>query len=114
MPRRPAVAANLLEMVPEREVEWTTGKDDLVRIQVPRYGSSRLGVWFGAWLGRPHIFVKLDDIGSEIWRSIDGGVTVGDIGDRLEAKFGERVRPVPERLAKFFGQLERSRWIRWR
>jgi len=111
---RSEATRNLLEMVPERVPDWADAGEGKVKVLVPRYGASRLGRWFARQLGRPHICVNLDDIGSTVWRSCDGRATVQEIARTLESEFGERIAPVNERLGKFFAELERGRLIRWR
>ncbi|MFQ5877670.1 MAG: PqqD family protein [Acidobacteriota bacterium] len=105
---------NLLEMIPERAREWRLGEDGRVRVLVPRYGDTALGRWIAARVGRPHISVRLDEIGGEVWRACDGISTVGRIADGLQQRFGDRVAPLHQRLASFLRELERSRFIRWR
>jgi hypothetical protein len=101
-------------MVPERILEWTDTGEGKVKVLVPRYGGSRLGRWIARRIGRPHITVNLDDIGSSVWLACDGRASVQEIALTLEAEFGERIAPVHERLGKFFTELERGRLIRWR
>ena len=65
-------------------------------------------------MSTPHMYIKLDEIGSAIWRACDGKNTVYDISRKLEAEFGAKVNPVYERLSLFFRELERSKFIRWK
>ncbi len=104
---------NLLEMIPQRDREWIEGKDGRVRILSPRFGRNTVGRRIASFLGRPHINVRLDSVGSAIWHECDGRATVGQIAGRLTERFGDSVAPVHERLARYFGELERSRFIRW-
>ncbi len=114
MTRRNGPQANLLEMVPHRNQEWAdAGTEGRVKILVPRYGRTRLGRYIAGRLRKPHIPVNLDDVGSSVWRACDGRTTVQEIAHRLEVEFGEVITPVHERLAKFFAELERGRYIRW-
>ena len=106
-------APNLLEMIPRREREWAAGEDGRIRILVPRFGQNPLGRRLAAWIGRPHIPVRLDIIGSAIWQACDGTSTVDQIARHLETRFGEEVAPALDRLARFLSELERSRFISW-
>ncbi len=109
----PPHSPNLLEMIPRRNREWLDGDDGRVRILVPRFGRSAAGRRLAALVGRPHIPVRLDEVGSSFWRRCDGRATVGQIARGLEERFGATVAPVHERLARFVAELERSRFIRW-
>jgi len=104
---------NLLEMVPHRNEEWRLTESGEVRILVPRYGRSSLGRWLAARLGRSHITVNLDRLGSAVWQACDGSTSVGGIADRLEEAFGEDAAPIHERLETFLQELERGRFIKW-
>ncbi len=106
-------APNLLQMIPRRDREWSVGEDGRVRILAPRFGPRRLGRRVASLIGRPHIPVRLDDVGSVVWQDCDGTSTVGQIARRLEGTFGDAVAPVNDRLARFFAELERSRFITW-
>jgi hypothetical protein len=104
---------NLLEMIPRRDLEWATGEDGRIRILVPRFGGNALGRRLAAWIGRPHIPVRLDAIGSAIWQACDGASTVDRIARHLEERFGDEVAPAHDRLATFLAELERNRFISW-
>ncbi len=114
MARSAQPSRNLLEMVPRRDQEWIDTEEGLVKILIPRYGRSRLGRWVAGRLSRPNIPVRLDEVGSSVWRACDGIATVQEIASTVEARFGDRIAPVHERLGKFFAALERGRFIRWR
>ncbi len=110
----PASAPNLFEMIPDRAHEWVEDEAGRIRVLVPRYGNSALGRWFAAWIGRPHIHVKFDEIGSAIWRRCDGTTPVAEIARDLEARFGEALDPLEPRIGRFFAELDRGRLIRWK
>ena len=114
--RRPVATPtrNLLDMVPRRTRKWVTDDSGTVRVLVPRYGESDIGRWVARSLGRPHIAVKLDELGSAVWEACDGAATVAEIAARLERRFGERTSSrLHDRLARYFRDLEHGRLIRW-
>jgi hypothetical protein len=102
---------DLLAMVPHRNRRWKESEDGMVRILVPRYGDSALGRWIGRRIGKPDLEIRLDDIGTAIWKACDGRTTGGGIARSLSAEFGERVEPVQERLGTFLLQLSRNSCI---
>lgn len=55
--------------------------------------------------------IQLDDRGSYVWQAIDGSRTIEEIGNLLNAEFGERVEPVYERLAIFLQILRNNGFI---
>ena len=55
--------------------------------------------------------IKLDRLGSAVWMQIDGEKNVQAIINNLEAKLGEEIQPVSERVTKFLFQLYEQRLI---
>ena len=47
-------------------------------------------------------YIHLDEIGSFVWCTIDGKRTIEKIGEKAERKFGEKIKPLHERLLKYF------------
>lgn len=50
--------------------------------------------------------ISLDEFGSWIFLQIDGKKNVQDIGESLEAKYGDKVHPLYERLLLFLNHIE--------
>ena len=48
---------------------------------------------------------SLDEYGSEVFLQINGTNTVKEIGEALEARFGEKVHPLYERLLVFLNHI---------
>ena len=105
---------NLLELVPERIVGSETGEDGIVTVHAPRFHSRILKRLIEPRLKRPHMMIRLDEIGTAVWEQIDGSRNVAAIGEMMRERFGERIEPCHDRLAMFFTQLELSRFIRYR
>ena len=49
--------------------------------------------------------ISMDQFGSYTFLQIDGHKTVREIGEELEAKFGDTVQPLYERLSLFLNQM---------
>lgn len=105
---------NLLELIPERIVDFETGEDGLVTILAPRFGSRLFRRLFEPRMKKPFLKIRLDEVGTAAWRSIDGKRDVGAIGGIMRERFGEAIEPCYDRLALFFTHLEVSRYIRYR
>lgn len=48
---------------------------------------------------------SLDEYGSYVFLLIDGVKTIKDIGEHLEAKYGDKVQPLYERLLLFLNHI---------
>lgn len=105
---------NLLELVPERIVGHETGEDGIVTVHAPRFHNRILKRLIEPRLKRPHMMIRLDEIGTAVWEQVDGIRNVAEIGAIMRERFGERIEPCHDRLAVFFTQLELSRFIHWR
>jgi hypothetical protein len=102
---------NLLDLKPARRLEWEEVDDDRVALLVPRFTHP---FWVKHLLPRlksPHIRVKLDPIGSHLWRQCDGERTVEQIGALMQEKFGEKIEPLYERLGRFIARLAHEKWL---
>ena len=49
--------------------------------------------------------ITLDEISSEVFTQIDGIKTVKEIGEYLEVRFGDKVKPLYERLLTFLNHI---------
>ena len=104
---------NLLDLIPVRNLEWVDNEQNLVVLLKPKFSNRWLAKYILPRMKRPNYRISLDAFGSAVWNSCDGKNTVAEIGEKLKKEFGDRVEPVYERLALFFQQLERSRFIRF-
>lgn len=77
----------------------------------PKFSHPLLAKYLLPRLKKPHYKIKLDEIGSFTWNLCDGKNTVKEIGLLLKEEFGEQVEPLYERLALFFQNLEKNRFI---
>lgn len=97
---------NFLELVFERnaQYEWRTDETGLVTVFIENKGMFH---WiFQKILGKPRISqVHMEEIGSYIWRELDGRKTVLEIGQGLGGHFGEKAMPLYERLTIYIRQL---------
>ncbi len=79
---------------------------------VPRFGRGRFGTFLERRL-RPRPYrVRLDPVGSFIWKRCDGHTPVRAIGEALRGEFGQQVEPAEQRLVRFLQSLVRGRFVR--
>ena len=106
-----ADAAVFWNACPRRRLGWREADDGRCIVLRPQLGEGRIGRWLASRLGDPCYRIRLDDVGSFIWRACDGETRLTEIAGRLRAEFGERVEPAEERLARFVQSMLRSRMI---
>jgi len=93
---------------PRRLLEWSEEDGRCVLLR-PRLGPSRIGRWAARLFDDPHYRIRLDDVGSLIWKTCDGRTSLADIVVRMRERFGDDVEPADARLAAFVRRLLKGR-----
>jgi hypothetical protein len=96
---------------PRRRLDWRDLGDGRCVVLRPRLGDGRIGRWLASKVGDPCYRIRLDDVGTFIWKACDGETPLTEMGRRLRDACGERVEPAGERLARFVRMMLRSRMI---
>lgn len=105
---------NLLDLVPRRTKDFKELDDGRVEVLIPRFGGGRTAWLLGRLSRSGPIRLRLDDVGTAVWRLCDGRRSVHDIGLSLRDQFGDRIEPVYERLAAFIKQMKKAGLVDWR
>jgi hypothetical protein len=94
---------NLLELTPVR-VNKHEEVEGLINILIPKFKRDFMKKIIPK--NKPKdIRVKLDELGSATWLSMDGNKTVFQIVEELRETFGENIEPAVERVTKFINGL---------
>ena len=93
---------------PRRLLEWEEEDGRCVLLR-PRLGPTRFGRWAARQFGEPHYRIRLDDVGSLIWKACDGHTSLADIVGRMRERFGDQVEPADKRLAAFVRKMLKGR-----
>jgi hypothetical protein len=99
--------AIILSCAPKCSAAHELGEDGRVVVFQPRFEwrpLQRLMVR----LNRPHVRVRLDEVGSFIWLRCNGSTRISDIALALEQQFGDKVPGASARTVLFFRSLARS------
>jgi hypothetical protein len=87
---------------PMRQAAWTEDNHK-VHVQIPKF-KSRFGKGLCHLLRRPiYVSIRLDELGSFVWKKCDGATTLEAIFDDLQNNFDEE--NLEERLTLFVYQL---------
>jgi hypothetical protein len=109
--RRIFKGANYLDLTPLRLHKEEVSEENLVTVLIPKF-QNRFALRFIVPKLKSDVFkLKLDELGSAVWLSIDGRNTVDQIAKQLLKKFGDKIEPVNERLTKFLTGLYEQRLI---
>lgn len=96
---------------PRRRLEWRDVDEQHCVVLRPRLGEGRFGRWLAGCLSDPYYRIKLDSIGSFVWRACDGETSLSVIAERMRRHFGDSIEPVEERLGRFVQTMQRGRLI---
>ncbi len=55
--------------------------------------------------------IDLDDLGSFVWKQIDGQKTVFEIAADVKEAFGDKAEPLYDRLSKYVGILHEQKYV---
>ncbi len=104
---------DILDCIPSRLFDWET-KEETGGIVIlrPKYKSKTGMLLLGSFLKDKNFKVKLDDLGTVVWKNADGKNTVKRIGEILAEEFGPEIEPIYERLTNFLVQLHKQKFIR--
>lgn len=101
---------DILELTPVVKYKHSTGSEGLVDVLVPRF-KNKLMQRLIPKSRSPYIKANLDEIGSQVWKHIDGKRQAGEIAKLLDEKLGEKIAPVHNRLTLFIQQLHNNGFI---
>jgi len=95
-----------------RKLEWKEDQEGRVTLLRPCLGNSRIGKRIAEILRFDDYRIRLDRIGSAVWKLSDGGNDVKRIRTELARMFPEEAgEMIEERLNAFLHQMNRSRII---
>lgn len=92
----------------EAEENPDNGKVTIIR---PKFTSHLGQVLFGSFMRAKHFKIHLDEIGSAVWKNMNGENDVQRIGEILAAQFGPEIEPIYDRLTQFIMQMYRQKFI---
>lgn len=99
--------------LPRRVLRWKEDDQGSAVLLRCRFGENPWGRRLAGWLRTTDYRIRLDPIGTLIWKSCDGETPLSVILQRLRQEFGEEIEPAEERLYLFIRQLTKSHFIRF-
>ena len=109
--RRLPTVDEFLSYIPNRaELEWSTNKEGLVEIIMPKF-NSKIGKSFCKVIKKDNSFTaNMDKYGSLVWKNCDGKNSVKDILKLMEKEFPNEEN-LDQRLILFLQQMHSLRYI---
>ena len=100
-----------LQFRPKRaEYEWSTNKEGLIEIKVPKF-TSNFGQSFCKVIKKDNIFTaNMDKLGTIVWKNSDGEKSVKDILKIIKKEFPKEEN-IDQRLILFLQQMLSLRYI---
>lgn len=103
---------NYLDYIPKRNsyYQYTFNSQNHIEIHIPNQGlCNRIAQIF---FKRPkYSRIELNDLGSFVWNSINGTLSIYEIGLNVKEHFGKEAEPLYERLSCFFMALQKNNLI---
>ena len=99
------------DVIVERKIEWEDGPKDGAVLLIPRFRKGPLAKWLQPRLKKPYIRVKLDHMGSFVWKCCDSKSTFLSIVTAMREKFGNSIEPAEDRLKKFLIILRNNKFV---
>ena len=108
MRRAERKSINLLELTPMQRVPWEQAENGTVVVLVPKFRNPLVVRYVVPHLRYPHVRVKLDAMGSCVWKLCDGKTTVAAMAEQMIAEFGDSATAAHDRIRTFLLTLERT------
>ena len=106
---------NYLERKPigKNGLNWSKDDEGNVTLEMENKGvANRI---MQKLIKKPKIsYIHLDEMGSFIWPLMDGEKDILEIGKYVEEQFGEKAKPLYERLSQYFKTLEKYNFIEYK
>ena len=102
---------NLEEVVPRPLVKSKTNEEGKVTLLKPKFKNKFIKKYILPKLKSQHFKIHLDEIGSAVWKQIDGKKTGVEIAQNLQEELDEDLDPLYKRLAIFLSALKNNNFI---
>jgi hypothetical protein len=108
--RKKLKGIDALELTPVKLQEFETAENGIITVLIPRFKWSVVHNYMVKNGRDPNFRLDLDEIGSEVWMSIDGRRKVKEVGEKVKETLGDRIEP-RERHVKFISMMYQNKII---
>lgn len=106
---------NFLEYTPviSEKIHWMENENGIVQLQVCRKSFIEK-VAIKLFFAPDKFIIDLDNIGSYIWKNVDGKRNIYEISLLLKEKFGEDIEPLYDRFVEYMSILKNNKFIEYK
>lgn len=102
---------NTLDLTPIKLHKDKVSEDGMVTLFVPKFKNELAKKYIVPKLKSSNFNIKLDELGSEVWKKMDGKNKVHEIIRQLSEKYGDDFKKPEERITKYLFQLYEQKLI---
>ena len=102
---------NTLDLTPVKLHNDEVNDDGIVTVFVPKFKNELAKKYIVPKLKSSNFNIKLDELGSEVWKKMDGKNKVHEIIRQLSEKYGNDFKKPEERITKYLFQLYEQKLI---
>ena len=102
---------NTLDLTPVKLHNDEVNDDGIVTVFVPKFKNELAKKYIVPKLKSSNFNIKLDKLGSEVWKKMDGKNKVHEIINQLSEKYGDDFKKPEERITKYLFQLYEQKLI---
>ena len=102
---------NTLDLTPVKLHNDEVNDDGMVTVFVPKFKNGLAKKYIVPKLKSSNFNIKLDKLGSEVWKKMDGKNKVHEIINQLSEKYGDDFKKPEERITKYLFQLYEQKLI---
>lgn len=112
MKKKNVIHKNYLEKKPQRAegVRWSEDEKGIVTLEIANVGFINK-IAQKLFKKPPITYIHLDEMGSFLWTKLNGEENLISLGQKVETHFGDKAKPLYERLAKYIQILDSYNFI---
>jgi len=105
---------NFLELTPIQKFEHFENEENIITIKIPKFQNSSISKFLIPKTKSEFIHVKLDKIGSMVWKSITGENNVASICEKMVENTSENSEDLQMRITQYLTILHKQRLIKYK
>lgn len=102
----------MYDLIPRPLVQSVAEPDGKVTLLQPKLRNRFALKVFAPRIKDPNYHIHLDELGSAVWKKIDGVKNAGYISEELNREFGDKYENLDERFGKFLSLLQKANFIK--